>query len=102
MAPNPVETIGKAVFSPDSRYLLTISTFGKWILWEVASGKPARSGEGMPGNWVFFTPNGKQIIAANLVGGGIGVWDVASGQQVHGFASGEVVTAAAPAKRSTS
>jgi WD40 repeat protein len=76
-----------ACFSPDGKLLATPGNNGP-LIWDIASGKVVcRPEEKFSISWLSFTPDGKQLVAAEAVEfntSQIGVWDVASGERLGG------------------
>jgi formylglycine-generating enzyme required for sulfatase activity len=83
------ETVGGA-FSPDGRLaLLGSGTSDRALrLYDLANRKVIRRFDPAPGqvcgNGLLFSPNGQRVLAM-YEGGDLGLWEVASGKEIHHF-----------------
>jgi WD40 repeat protein len=83
----PPAPVWSAQFSPDGKYLATVSEYGDPVLWDLATGKEARR---FPTAGLFghtaFSPDGKTLAAVFGWGSTIRLWDVATGRVLPGSA----------------
>jgi WD40 repeat protein len=82
-----VESIWSVAFSPDGRVLAS-ACFGGWgpeiHLWDVSSGLLIRSISGAGRRLFGFSGDGR-LLAAQSARGGLGIWQVRSGQRIRTF-----------------
>ncbi len=80
----PVNT---AVFSPDSKRLLTGSADGTAIVWDVTTGRSMLTLKGITAaiSSAVYTPNGKFIVTG-CIDGAIHIWDATTGEQLRSMA----------------
>ena len=78
------KAVNTAVFSPDSKRLLTGGADGTAIVWDVATGQSSLTLQGRtaPISSALYTPNGKFILTG-CVDGTIHLWDATTGEQLR-------------------
>jgi WD40 repeat protein len=90
-APKPVRTIAahhgwvrSVAISPDGKLIATCGNDHRARLWSLADGKPALDlpGHAKPVYRVLFTPDGKHLLSADLMGLVI-QWDVRTGKEAR-------------------
>lgn len=76
------DAILKIAFSPDGRYIASLSDDQKIKLWEVISGKEVRSFDGLSGRGysIAFSPDGRKLISSSSQG--IKMWDINTGAEI--------------------
>jgi WD40 repeat protein len=82
--------VDAADFSPDGRYLLVAHSARTAELWDPRSATKVRARTGSTGGTTAsFSADGRSMLAAAAVptGGGVGIWDVASGALQRTFPS---------------
>jgi len=87
------EVINAAVFTPDSKQILSADATGLINIWDVASGK--QIGSLNAGESVFsmaFSPNGK-FLATGLEAGNLIIWDFAAQKQIATLAQTGTIAA---------
>jgi WD40 repeat protein/formylglycine-generating enzyme required for sulfatase activity len=80
------QNVFRMLFSPDGRWLATVSRDQTAKLWDVNSGEEVHSlkGHNWEVIWADFSPD-SQLLATACRSGRVKLWDVASGRQVRSF-----------------
>ncbi|KAK1750402.1 hypothetical protein QBC47DRAFT_394006, partial [Echria macrotheca] len=85
LAASPSHYPGAMAFSPDGKqlYLALIDDEGRIAIQDVLSNTPLHALSGPPGGEpsITFSPNGQKLL--QLSNGGMSIWDVVSGTEVH-------------------
>jgi len=79
------DKIAHLSFSADSTMLAALAEDGSVEVWAIPTGAPVRTFEAKPGQngWTDFVPGRPALVA--MVDGTVFVWDLKTGQQLHGF-----------------
>jgi WD40 repeat protein len=85
-----VESASRLIFSPDNKVIASICNKGKFVLWEVSTGRQVPPFGGEESSKIFpqaFTPDGTALLALDRMAGSnpLCLWDLATGKELRRF-----------------